>query len=112
MTLVEIFAAMGYIMVDICALCSALGSAILLLAALIGTKKKHIPNEVWTWSGTGLVLGVLLLSSLLWTKEYPPRTFLFGYSYTFVGFLLLISFIMIVISMRIRRRQKRILFTH
>lgn len=105
MTQIEMLAGVGYLIVDICAFCSVLGSAVILIATLAGRTKKQIPEQVWMWSGGGLTLGVLFFGSLLWTSAYPAKTFLFGLPYPLVGLLLLLSFGLLLTSIHVRRRN-------
>lgn len=46
MTLIEMLAGVGYLILDICAFCSVLGSALILIATLTGRAKKQIPEQV------------------------------------------------------------------
>lgn len=105
MTLIEMLAGVGYLILDICAFCSVLGSALILIATLTGRTKKQIPEQVWMWSGGGLTLGAIFFSSLLWTNDYPTKTFIFGLSYPLVGILLLLSFGLLLASTLVRRRH-------
>lgn len=105
MTLIDMFAAVGYLILDVCVLCSVLGSAIILIATLAGRTRKQIPEQVWVWSGGGLTLGVIFFASLLSTNEYPAKTFIFGLTYPLVGLLLLLSFGLLLASIQVRRKR-------
>ncbi|MCB0127072.1 MAG: hypothetical protein KDE58_32650 [Caldilineaceae bacterium] len=107
MTLIDLFAGVGYLIIDICALCSVFGSALMFVFILAGRTNKQIPEQIWTWSGGGLVLGVLFLASLLWTNEYPPQTFLFNLSLPLVGLLLTLSLALLLAGVSIRRTRRQ-----
>ncbi|HRW10409.1 MAG TPA: hypothetical protein P5121_35135 [Caldilineaceae bacterium] len=107
MTLIDLFAGVGYLIVDICALCSVLGSAIMFIFILAGRTNKQIPEQIWTWSGSGLILGILFLASLLWTNEYPPQTPLFNLSLPLVGLLLTLSLALLLAGASIRRTRRQ-----
>jgi C4-dicarboxylate transporter len=48
MTLVILFASVGYLIVDLCAIVSVLGSAIILLFIIAGRMNRKIPEQLWT----------------------------------------------------------------
>lgn len=107
MTVIDLFAGIGYLIVDICALLSALGSAIMFISIWAGRTNKQIPEQIWTWSGGGLILGTLFLGSLLWTDEYPPQTFIFNLSFVTVGLLLALSFGLLFAGIVLRRTHRQ-----
>lgn len=100
--LLEIFAGIAFLLTDVLALLSVVGSTIVLLGTVIATvrgRRFRAPEQVLMWSAGGLFFGTAGILLLTFFSEYPPGPSPWlGYSRATISWLLLLSFLLLVAS--------------
>src|SRR5262245_58359438 len=96
MSIWALLGGVAFLITDVMALMSVLGSTLLLLGAVVAAmrgRRWRAPEQILMWSGGGLLFGTAGLLILTFSPEYPARpSFLLGYSRATISWLLLPSF--------------------
>ena len=99
MTLLEFVAAMALLINDLLAVFSILGSALILVMAVVNlalSRKRKVPEQAWMWGWGGFTFGTIGLASLIITGSEAERIGLLGFSKSTIGILLLVSFLLLM----------------
>jgi hypothetical protein len=101
-SLLDILAAVAYLLTDVCALLSVLGSAVVLLGTTIAAalgRRFRAPEQILLWSGGGLLFGTAGFLLLSFSPDYPPEPSVWlGYSRATIGWFLFLSFLLLAVS--------------
>jgi uncharacterized membrane protein YjfL (UPF0719 family) len=110
----DYFAAVTYFILDIAALFSVIGSAIIAIGGIISTRsgrRFRAPNQIYTWSVGGLILGIVgLISSAISDQITMEKTPLFGYSMTTIGLLLFFSVLLLMVGKVLQGKVRQTAF--
>jgi hypothetical protein len=113
MTVIDIFAGVAYLSLDVVTLLGLIGSAILaigdVIAAWLGRRFRP-PEQIFTWISSGWLVGVGGLISLKISGQYPMnKTLWLGWSMTTIVVMLSASILLLVagkiLQIRIRRTR-------
>ena len=110
-SLLEMLAGVAFLLTDVLAGLSVLGSALILLctagAAVLG-RRWRAPEQILMWSVGGLLFGAAGLVLLTVSGGYPPAPSPWlGYSRSTLGSLLCFSFLLLTASKRLAARVAR-----
>jgi hypothetical protein len=101
-TLLDLLAGVAFLLTDVLALLSVLGSALVFLGTAVAAafgRRFRAPEQILTWSIGGLLFGTVGLLLLTLSLEYSPKPSPWlGYSRATIGWLLLLSFLLVVAS--------------
>jgi hypothetical protein len=105
MELMNVFAMIGLVINNLCAIISVVGSAILFIGSFSKVPLKQY-GRIADWSILGLVLGILFQVSLAVTGTTPEKIgFVFPMTTSMVNGLLFISLILLIGRLVIRRNH-------
>ena len=99
MTFLEFIAAIALLINDLLAVFSILGSALILVTAVVNlalSRKRKVPYQFWMWGWGGFTFGTIGLASLIITGSKAERIGLLGFSESTIGILLLASFLLLM----------------
>ncbi len=103
---IEFFASIAYIITDVLAVFSVIGSGIIALTAVVEffTKKRvQLPGQILIWGFGGVILGFVGFFLLLMSDYVgKPVGVVFRLSFGTIGVLLTISLILLFVRMAIR----------
>jgi hypothetical protein len=115
MSVFDIYAGIAYLLLDVMAFLSVVGSAILAIVSIISAssgRQFRAPEKIYMWSIGGLFVGIFGLVSFTLSGEYSKveTTPFFDLSMTTVWLLYALSASLLVVSQVVRRRNRRITF--
>jgi hypothetical protein len=99
MTPLEFIAAIALLINDLLAVFSILGSALILVMAVVNlalSRKRKVPELFWMWGWGGFTFGTIGLASLIITGSKAERIGFLGFSESTIGILLLVSFLLLL----------------
>jgi hypothetical protein len=99
MTVLEFIAAIALLINDLLAVFSILGSALILVMAVVNvalSRKRKVPDQVWMWGWGGFIFGTIGLASLIVTGSEAERIGFLGFSESTIGILLFVSFLLLM----------------
>lgn len=110
MNTIDFFASIAFIITDVLAVLSLIGSGIIALTAVIEVfvkKRIQLPNQILTWGFGGVIFGFVGFFLIL-MSDYAgkPIGVVFKLSTGTIGLLLTISLILLIIRLAIRSQVK------
>ena len=100
--MVELFAGIAFLLTDVLALLSVLGSTTVLLGTVIATvrgRRFRAPEQLLMWSVGGLLFGTAGILLLTFSPGFGPKPSPWlGYSWATISWLLLLSLLLLVVS--------------
>lgn len=110
MTIVDFFANVAYLIIDIFAVLALIGSAILAVGSIVAAKfgrRFNAPEEVYLWSGNGLFVGIGgMISIMLSDQVTMEKSLWLGYSMTTIAVMLFSSILLLVVGKVLQRRMR------